>query len=212
MKTTHLICYAALLSASVALAGTTLLRQDPERPAARPRIPADPYLSGVTLVKARRFTVGEKITHTWRSDGLRYDSGWLLVLRAAPGLIQPRQAREPVLYVGAQTANRVHSSVRSGHVVAIVPGDFLLTDAPIFFGDPALPEELGQTRIDRALAKAVAKGVAPPDHAAVAAVVDAEPLHVADHYRLRQAAVDLVAEYSPQETDFIRGERVPLIR
>jgi len=193
MKTTHLICYAALITTSVVVAGSTVLGP-PRDPAPRPPVPRDPHAHEVQLVEARRFAAGERTTHTWRNDGLKYDSGWLLVLRAAPGLILPRQVREPVLYVGAQTANRMHSSVRSGHVVAIVPGDFLLTDAPIFFGALDLPEELGQTRIDRALARAVADGVAPPTVDEVA------------------AAVDLVAKYSPQETDFIRGERAPLIR
>lgn len=211
MKTTRLICYAALATASVVVAGSSLLTQ-PQDPGNPPPIPSDTYSHKVKLVAARRFDVGEKITHTWRNDGLQYDSGWLLVLSASPGLIQPRQSYEPVLYAGAQTANRVHSSVRSGHVVAIVPGDFLLTDAPIFFGEPALPEELGQTLIDRALARAVAAGVKPPTLAEVAAAIDPTPLRVADHYQLRQRAVDLVAKHSPQETDFVRGERVPLIR
>ena len=94
----------------------------------------------------------------------------------------------------------------------IVPGDFLLTDTPIFFGDPALPEELGQREIDLALAKAVAAGVKPPTMAEVAAAIHPAALRAADHYQLRQKAVDLVAKHSPQETDFIRGERLPLIR
>lgn len=212
MKTRPLICYAALATASAVLAGSSL-SSGPRDPISVPELPADPLAHEVALVEARRFTVGERITHTWRSDGLRYDSGWLLVLRADPGLIQPRQSREPVLYVGAQTANRVHSSARSGHVVAIVPGDFLLTDAPIFFGAPGLPEEIGPTHIDRELARAVAAGVAPPTAEEVAAaVIDPTVLGAADHYALRQQAVDLVARYSPQETDFLRGERAPRIR
>ena len=211
MKTTHLICYAALICSSMVLAGSSLLTQ-PQDPDGTPQIPDNTHAHKVKLVEARRFTVGEKITHTWRSDGLKYDSGWLLVLKAAPGLVLPRQRMEPVLYVGAQTANRVNSSVKSGHVVAVVPGDFLLTDAPIFFGEPGLPERLGPTQIERALAKAVAAGVKPPTLAEVAAVVNPDLLRAADHYQLRQKAVDLVAKYSPQETDFIRGERVPLIR
>ena len=211
MKTTHLICYAALLSAPVVLAGSSMLghSQDPAGP--RP-IPADPHTSPVELVEARRFTLGKELVHTWRADRMKYDSGWLLVLKADPGLIQPRQGPEPVLYVGAQTAERVNSSVRSGHVVAIVPGDFLLTDVPIFFGFPDVPEQLAQLHMDRELARALAADVKPPSFEVVAAAVDARPLHVADRYRLRMAAVDLVAKHSPQETDFIRGERVPLIR
>lgn len=211
MKTTHLICYAAIVCSSAALAGSSMFAnsQDPER---TPGIPTNTYTEKVELVEARRFSVGEEITHTWRRDGLKYRSGWLLVLKAAPGLVIPRQIREPVLYVGAQTANRVNSSVKSGHVVAIVPGDFLLTDAPIFFGEPALPEELGQTQIDRALTSALAAGVAPPTIDEVAAAVNPELLRAADHYALHQGAVDLVAKHSPQETDFIRGQRVPLIR
>ncbi len=211
MKTTRLVLYAALVSTSVLVAGSSLWspQQDPE---VRPDIPSNPMAEEVRLVEARRFTVGEKIVHAWRRDGLQYDSGWLLVLEAAPGLILPRQTYEPVLYVGAQTADRVHASEQSGRVVAIVPGDFLLTDVPIFFGAPALPEELGQTEIDAALQRAVDAGVVPPSLDAVARAVDPTPLHVADHYQLRQRAVDLVEKHSPQATDFIRGARAPLIR
>ena len=211
MKTTHLICYAAIVCSSAALAGSSMVMngQDPER---IPGIPADTYAEEVTLVDAQRFTVDEEITHTWRRDGLKYRSGWLLVVKAAPGLIIPRQSREPVLYVGAQTANRVNSSIQSGHVVAIVPGDFLLTDTPIFFSEPALPEELGQTEIDRALRTAIADEVAPPTVDEVASALDPAPFRAADHYALHQRAVDLVEEHSPQEADFIRGQRVPLIR
>jgi hypothetical protein len=114
--------------------------------------------------------------------------------------------------VGAQTANRVNSSVNSGHVVAIVPGDFLLTDVPISSGEPGIPKVLGQRQIDFALTRAVAADVKPPTMAQVAAALNPDPIRAADHYQLRQKAVDLVEKHSLQETDFIRGERVPLIQ
>ena len=47
-----------------------------------------------------------------------------------------------MLFVGTQTARRVNPHPVSGHVVAIVPGDFALEEAPIYFGTPQLPERI----------------------------------------------------------------------
>ena len=53
MKTTHLICYAAIVCSSAALAASSMFAnsQDPER---IPAIPSNTYTEKVELVEARR--------------------------------------------------------------------------------------------------------------------------------------------------------------
>ena len=145
-----------------------------------------------------------------RADQPLVNSGWLLVLSGDPALFVPRQVKEPVLYVGAQTAQRVNFPQESGKLVVIVPGDFRLEDAPIFFGAEALPEELRQSQIDAEFEAARAAGARPPTAAAIEKAMSAPWQKFASDYELRQRAIDLVAQYSPQEKALIDGARVPL--
>ncbi len=166
----------------------------------------------VSVLYARRFQVEKPFVHVWRGDTPRVASGWLMVLSAPTDKLQPRQAKEPVLYVGRQTADRVNTGKDSGRVVVIVPGDFALEDAPPFFGSEALPEELGQKQIDRAFAEATASGVRAADAATLRELTVEEPLFVPTDFELRLAAIDLVEEYSPQEEELISGWRVPRVK
>jgi len=170
--------------------------------------PAPPAIG---VLHAQRFELAQPARHWWRSGGPLYRSGWLLVLKVERDLVQPRQSLEPVLYVGGETAERVNIGNQSGAVVAIVPGNFFLVDAPIFFGAPALPEEISYRDVQSELARAERLGVRPAPDAEVGAVL-AAPLQLADAAELRRKAIDLVARWSPQEQDLIRGERVPLVR
>ncbi len=209
MKTTHFFASTVLLGSALITGATDLPGQD-KLP---PRIPAEPHDQPVRVIRAQRFEVARPFAHVWRVDRPMVKSGWLLVLSVPPELVHPRQAHEPVLYVGAQTANRVNPHpYESGKMVVIVPGDFLLEDSPIFFGAPALPEEVGPSHIDKEVARARDAGVRPPSVDNLATVVVAEVLRVATEYDLRQRAIDLVEKYSPQEKDLIAGERVPLVR
>jgi hypothetical protein len=214
MKTMHWIGATALLG-SVVIAGVTALmnsqgqQRDGQLP---PAIPAEPHKQPVGVVYAQRFEVREPFTHYYRADKPQVKSGWLLVLSASPDLLYRRETYEPVLYVGAQTAERVNTGYESGRLVAIVPGDFLLEDAPIFFGSPSLPEATGGMDIDRELKLARDAGVRPPTADHLATVVKADVLRVQGSYELRMKAVDLVAQFSPQEKDFIAGERVPRVQ
>lgn len=165
----------------------------------------------LALLHAERFKVQKPYQHLWRADRPWVDSGWILVLQTDPELLRPRQVKESVLYVGAQTAERINHGT-SGRVVVLVPGDQVLASAPIFLGEAALPEELLQTHIDAQLAAAVAAGAIPtPAETVQQVTVPGKPAFETD-YELRQRAIDLVEIHSPQEKALIEGWRVPRLR
>ncbi|MBL8735275.1 MAG: hypothetical protein JNL12_02490 [Planctomycetes bacterium] len=165
----------------------------------------------LALLHAERFKVQKPYQHLWRADRPWVDSGWILVLQTDPELLRPRQVKESVLYVGAQTAERINHGT-SGRVVVLVPGDQALASAPIFLGEAALPEELLQTHIDAQLAAAVAAGAIPtPAETVQQVTVPGKPAFETD-YELRQRAIDLVEIHSPQEKALIEGWRVPRLR
>ncbi len=206
------LCLAPALLGALAIAGSARPGECQDAaPQAIPVIPDQPEKSPVTLISAQRFDLEKAAPHYYRVGSPLYKSGWLLVLEVNPALVFPRQTEEPVLYVGSQTAERVNVGFESGKVVAIVPGDFFLVDTPIFFGPPAIPEELGQAQIDAAVKRAVKLGVKGPDADAVEATI-ADPLSVQDVRALRSRAIDLVEKHSPQERDLIEGWRVPTVR
>jgi hypothetical protein len=179
----------------------------PVAPLAQP-LPAKPQLE---LVQAERFEVEKPFLNVWRADRQLVTKGWLLVLAGDPALFIPRQVKEPVLYVGAQTAQRVNFPQESGRLVVIVPGDFRLEDAPIFFGAEALPEELRQAQIDAQLEAAREKGVQPPTADAIAKAQTTPWQKFASEYELRLRAIELVEQHSPQEQALISGARAPLV-
>ena len=172
--------------------------------AAEPRVEAE-------LRHAQRFQLDQPYTHWWRAGQPQYRSGWLLVIKADPQLLRVRQVEMPILYVGEQTAERVNLGIDSGHVVVLVPGDFELTEAPIFFGEPGLPERVDSARIERELVRAADRGVVAPAADVMLNVMD-DTLTLADETELRRHAIDLVERFSPQEQDLIRGSRVRRIR
>lgn len=179
--------------------------------AAAPPAPPPAAVRQLELVHAESFRVQQAYTHRWRAEAPFVDHGWLLVLAGDPAWMVTRQVKEPVLYVGAQTAERINTGQGSGRLVVLVPGDFRLQDAPIFYGSAALPEELRQDQIDAELAAARAAGAVAPAADVVAKV--AKPGQTfANDYELRQRAIDLVERYSPGEKDLIAGWRVPLVK
>lgn len=185
-------------------------------PAVAPMVPAAAPLAPVRRVQlalhhAERFRVERPFEHLWRADRPLVNTGWLLVVSGDPELLRPRQSKMPVLYVGAQTAERINAGT-SGRLVLLVPGDFRLEDAPIFLGSEALPEELRQPAIDAELATAVAGGAVPTPAATIKAVTAAERGPFETDYELRQRAMDLVEIHSPTEKDLIAGWRVPRMR
>lgn len=202
---------AFVATIAVVVAVATRSREQAAAPASAATATA-PLMQQLELVHAERWQVEQPFRHVWRADQPLVNRGWLLVLAGDPASMIPRQTKEPVLYVGAETADRVNTGRDSGRLVVLVPGDFWLEDAPIFFGDEALPEELRQPQIDAQLAAARAAGVVAPTAEAAAQVTEAGSRTFATDFELRRHAIDLVEQYSPTEKDLIAGWRVPLVK
>ncbi|MHC5211289.1 MAG: hypothetical protein ACYTG2_11270 [Planctomycetota bacterium] len=206
-----------ILALTLLVAGGTALLQSAGDPP--PALPAETPVGGVVLVHARPFTLDQAYTFDWQAERPEVAGGMLVVLEVDPDLVHPRQIAEPVLYVGAQTVERINTGATSGHVVAIVPapvdarGQVLLdlTAAPIFFGEPMLPEQVDAARAAQELAAAVARGIAPPSEDEVSAAL-VEPARFGTRYDLQLFATDLIETWSPDETDLISGIRGPLPR
>lgn len=162
------------------------------------------------VLHAQRYDLAQPYIHWWRAEKPQARSGWLLVLAADPEMLRPSQGETPVLYVGAQTAERINLGDQSGHVVVLVPGDFELTETPIYWGDPVLPERVDARWIDRELRQARDRGVRPPTPDAMITVLH-DTLRLENENQLRRAAADLIEKFSPAESDLIRGLRVPLL-
>ena len=184
-----------------------------------PELPADTLAHPVHLVAVHPFTLDESYTHWYRSDRPQVDAGLLVVLSVDElELLHPRQTAQPVLQVGAQTAESLNFGHQSGYVVALVPApriadgivDLDLTEAPIFYGDAALAETLDQAALDARLQEALGRGVPSPSPAEIEAAM-LESLHFANDHALRMWAADMIATWSPQEMDLVDGMRVPLV-
>jgi hypothetical protein len=207
--TTYTLVGALLLATGVT-AVTKLAAEDP-----MPEVPAVTHTSPVQLVLARPFTLDTPYVYSWRSERPQVSAGVALVLQVAdPALIHPRQGYEPVLYVGAQTAQRLNVGHESGHLVVIVPAgvdadgnvDLDLTTAPIFFGDPELPERIDAAAAQAQLGKALSAGV----QASSATVIEnamQDQVRFTDDWELTVWAADLIESYSPQEVDLVSGLR-----
>ena len=160
---------ALLALASVAVAAGAAMGQ--EAPAARQEgaaseraqpaptpVPATP--AGVeSVLYARAFELAEPVRYAWSDEIAEIDSGTILVLAVDPAYLQPRALAEPVLYVGERPAWRVSHGATSGRVVAVVPGEVDLAEVPVFFGSPALPEQVDDDVARTELARAQAAGV-----------------------------------------------------
>ena len=176
-----------------------------------PVVPKTP--AAVTdLVFARSFTLAKGYKYNWSKERPMVTSGTLVVLKVDPKLVIPRNTAEPVLYVGNQTVQRLNQGDKSGHVIGIVPGKIDLTQAPIWFGSPQLPERVtAETiRTERALAD---EAKIKPFGAEKIQEATRENLQAADlSSLLRDHVANLVLEYSPQEKDLAETWRLPVAR
>jgi len=182
-----------------------------------PAIPADTLASEVALVYAQPFVLEQPATHTWRAEQPSFSAGMLLVIEVEDrGLIQSRQVYEPVLYAGAQTAEKINTGSESGHLVVVVPAplaadgsvDLDLGATPIFFGEPALPEQVTAEIVQSELDRAVARGLGGSSASQIASAMQ-DMVSFPDHGELHAFAASLIEAYSPQEVDLIAGLRAP---
>jgi len=163
--------------------------------AAPPPLPATP--APAELVHATPFQLQNGYVSDWRKERPLVTTGYLVVLRVTPDLVYPRQTAEPVLYAGKHTAERLNVGYPSGYVVALIPGGVDLSSEPIWFGTPALPEQVDTETIEAERRRAEAVGIKP------AAKKGPSPLLVPFENKnalLRQAA-GLVRQYSPDEAE-----------
>lgn len=168
---------------------------------APPALPSTPA-AVEELVYARHFTLEKGYSFDWSRERPIVTSGVLLVLKVNPDLVYPRQVAEPVLYVGDRTAERLNVGFRSGYVVAIVPGPVDLTEAPIWFGTPELPERVDADRIrsERALAESAMIKPFGAGKVQDALGRGGNRMKDGDKADLLRHAAALIEKYSPAET------------
>jgi hypothetical protein len=215
-KTKLRIAALALLAGTLAV-GAALATRGPQECALRP-LPEGPSPASIELLEALPFQLDVPYVHEWRAEKPPYSSGVVLVLRTDPELVRPRQSREPVLYVGGETAERVNAPLTSGNLVVVVPapldedGEVLFDAAstPIWFGTPELPERVGAATISSELELALARGVGPATPSQRLAERGAvEAIHVEERVALDPYLADLIELYSPDEVDLIDMLRGP---
>lgn len=153
----------------------------PQVPSAMPAVPATPG-APVEVVACQPFALRAPYAHRCRREGGDVRSGHLVVVRAAPGFIVPRQVAEPVACFGSQTGERLWSSPDRGLAIYLVPAWDEGSDAsrragnpmvdPVFFASPELPERVDAAWIaaerGRAEAAIASGAVATPSRPAAA--------------------------------------------
>ncbi len=193
-----LVCIFILASSAIA---SDDLRPVPKTPSAV-----------IDLVFVRTFTLAKGYTYDWSKDRPIVRSGTLVVLKVDPDLVLPRDSAEPVLYAGNQTAQRLNHGHESGHVIAIIPGEVDLTQVPIWFGSPDLPERVSAQTIRSERALADAAKIRPFAAKKVQGVTQRR-LQASDlSALLRDHVSNLVLEYSPQEKNLAEKWRLPVAR
>jgi len=204
----------AFLTSTLVL-GAAVGHYNQEKPRLR-ELPGDPTRAEVELLEARAFVLDEPFVHTWRKEQPTFTGGYLLVLRSDPALVQRRQLAEPVLYVGSEVAERV-SGGEAGYLVCLVPAPVDATGivqldpttAPIWFGEPDLPERIDAPRARAELRRALRRGVrsaANPD--GLQRVSVDQTVFARDRSELDLVIADLIERWSPSERSLAESLRV----
>ena len=186
------------------------------RGSAYPELASSPA-PAIGLLFARPFVLDQAYVHEWRAERPRVRAGWILVLEVDPLLAHPREAANKVLYVGDQTAERINHGSESGRIVVLVPevGNEV-EQAPIWFGRPALPEQIDAAAVADERVRAEQAGARPFDAGQWEEArrgADA-PLALADRFNLDRELAGLIRRYSDEavDLDIARGLELPLAR
>ncbi len=178
-----------------------------------PAIPATPAVVA-DLVYARPFTLEKGFKFFWSKERPNVTTGTLLVLKVDKALVYPREVPMPVLYVGNQTAQRLNHGHKSGHVIAVVPGEVDLTKTIIWFGSRESPWNIDTATADSELKAAEKAGIKSfsKERVNAALVKGGERLTFKDMTTLlRDVGAPLIEEYSPQEKNLADDFRRPVI-
>lgn len=162
------------------------------------------------VVHIQPFTLQEGYVFDWRQERPRVASGTLAVFKVAPALVFPRDAAEPVLYVGNQTAQRLNHGYESGYVVVLIPGDVDLSREPVWFGAADLPEWVNADTIRAERAKAQQAGIAAFDKGRVRSVTHDRVQSSDLATLLRDHVAEIVIRYAPQERALADTWRLPV--
>ena len=171
---------------------------------------------------AQPFALDAEYQHDWRAERPSVSSGYLLVLEVEDAFTVPRNRLESVLYVGAQTAERLNWGTGSGRVVSICPAplgeDGLpqldLSSALVWYGSPELPERVDAARIEVERAAAQDAGLQPLGADRVSAALEAggELVQLPDRTTLERYGAELILEWSPSEHELAQSLLAPLLR
>ena len=159
------------------------------------------------ILYAQPFALQQPATHWWRAERMSYTAGWILVLDVDGDFVKPTARAEPVLYVGHQTAERVNHGDKCGRVIAVVPSEpgndgfpaLDLASAKVWFGMPALPEQIDAAALEQAFAEAT--GATPFSEAEIAEARahGGNPIVFQTREELDAQAARLIAEHCPEE-------------
>ncbi len=162
------------------------------------------------LVHIQPFRLEQSFKYDWRRDQPDVQSGLLVVLKVNSGLVTPRNTLEPVLYAENQTVQRLNHGHESGFVVGIIPEQIDLSDEPIWFGSPALPERIDEKTIADERTKAEDSG----EFFSLSSdeiKIRTQPSIIENNLTtlLRNHASGLLLKYSPQEERLAKTWRLP---
>lgn len=164
----------------------------------------------INIEHVQPFRLEKSFKFDWRRERPDVRSGLLIVLRVNSEMVAPRNDLEPVLYAGSQTVQRLNLGHESGFVIGIVPEQIDLSQGPVWFGTPALPERVDAEWIAAERARAERAGIKPPAASDVQRLTQ-DPIDAPDLTTLlREHAADLLLEFSPQEKPLAESWRMPI--
>lgn len=199
-----ILAFTAILASGSALAQTenAVTQRPPQKP---PVVPAPVE----DLLFAQPFELADGYRPGWPPDAAPITSGTIIVIRADPGLTEPRQAPTPILYAGDRMVHTLNTGRESGVLIGIVPGAIDLAGMPIWFGPPRIPGTIDEKTIDtdrEAALEAGIRSVTDQDvEEASRQAVRAPDLATL----LREDLAELVLEFAPEEKHLAAKWRLP---
>ncbi len=165
------------------------------------------------VVYARTFNLNEGFRFDWAKEPFTATAGTLLVLKAKPEYLTPRQTAEPMLYVGDHAAMKLNVGETSGYLVVVVPGEVDLNKTLIWFGTPNVAERVDNATIQAERALAEKAGIKPlsAEKVKAAQARGGERVLAANFsVLLREHVAGLIEQYSPSEKELATQWRSPV--